>query len=179
MGRTAPRRPGPARAAPERSGNRPQPPEGECRHRQRPGVPRIPGAGRLVRPLSLGLRGRYAEAIPSTHAARSAGPLPGVRRDECRPGGARLPLRGTHHLLRLHAGRRDGERPPRHLLPPRRGPAPQPSGAVGKTRGGRRAFVACSYANASLISTASVHGRPTNESPTGNPRTCPIGTVTW
>src|SRR6267154_691219 len=56
--------------------------------------------------------------------------------------------------------------------------APQARSADAAKRGGRRAFVACSYANASLIKVASVHGRPTNESPTGSPRTCPIGSVT-
>ena len=35
-----------------------------------------------------------------------------VRRDEQRPREARLPLRRLHHLLRLHAGHRHGERSP-------------------------------------------------------------------
>jgi len=59
------------------------------------------------------------------HAARSSRPLPGVGRDERGPHRAGLPLRGTDHLLRLHAGRRHGERPPRQLLPSPRGAAPQ------------------------------------------------------
>ena len=41
------------------------------------------------------------------------------------PRGARVPLRRTHHLLRVHAGRRHGERPPRDLFPSPRAAAPQ------------------------------------------------------
>src|SRR2546427_5382648 len=70
-------------------------------------------------------------------------------------------------------------RSPCAALPPCEPPHPPDRSAEGAKRGGRRALVACSYANAYLISAASVHGRPTNESPTGSPRTCPMGTVTW
>lgn len=45
------------------------------------------------------------------------------------------------------------------------------SSAVARRRGGRRTVVVCSYAYASLISVPSLHGRPTNDSPTGSPRT--------
>ncbi len=69
-------------------------------------------------------------------------------------------------------------RSPCVALPPCEPPHPPDRSAEGAKRGGRRALLACSYANAYLISAASVHGRPTNESPTGSPRTCPMGTVT-
>src|SRR5262249_20703504 len=48
---------------------------------------------------------------------------------------------------------------------------------VGATLGGRRCFVALSYAAASRMSVASLQARPKNEIPTGNPRTYPAGTV--
>jgi len=41
--------------------------------------------------------------------------------------------------------------------------------ACAKNRGALRNFVACSNANASLISTGSLHARPKNEIPTGKP----------
>ena len=43
-----------------------------------------------------------------------------IRRHEPRPAAARLQVRRLHHLLRLHAGNRHGERSPRHLSAPRR-----------------------------------------------------------
>src|SRR5262245_55023759 len=49
--------------------------------------------------------------------------------------------------------------------------------AVGGNAGGRRCFVACSKAYASLISSASLHARPMNERPTGWPNAYPAGTV--
>src|SRR4051812_3370590 len=52
-----------------------------------------------------------------------------------------------------------------------------PVGAVAANVGGRRAGDACSNAYASLSSVASLHAVPTNDKPTGNPRTIPIGTV--
>src|SRR2546426_3886303 len=79
----------------------------------------------------------------------------------------------------MSASRRSKSRSPCAALPPCEPPHPPDRSAEGAKRGGRRALVACSYANAYLISAASVHGRPTNESPTGSPRTCPMGTVTW
>src|SRR6185369_89271 len=48
---------------------------------------------------------------------------------------------------------------------------------VGVNAGGRRCFVACSYAYASLISSGSLQARPKNEIPTGKPRKKPAGTV--
>src|SRR2546426_11835429 len=63
------------RATFEGSADRPQSPESECRDWQRPGIPRLPGKQWLVRRLSLRLRGWDAEAIPSTHAAGSPGPV--------------------------------------------------------------------------------------------------------
>jgi hypothetical protein len=52
-----------------------------------------------------------------------------------------------------------------------------PTCAVGANVGFRRAGAACSNAYASLRSVASLHALPTNEMPTGSPRTRPIGTV--
>src|SRR5437588_636253 len=48
---------------------------------------------------------------------------------------------------------------------------------VGANAGFRRAFVACSKANANLISVASACAPAKNDSPTGNPNACPAGTV--
>src|SRR6266702_4909811 len=113
------------RAASERSGDRPQPSESECRDRQRPAIPPLLAKQRLVLRLSLGLRGGEAEAIPSAHAAGSPRPLSRVGRDERGARRAWLPLFRADHLLCLHAGGGDGERPPRHLLPSPRGAAPR------------------------------------------------------
>ena len=44
------------------------------------------------------------------------------------------------------------------------------SSADGAKLGGRRCFVACSYAYAILISVGSLHARPMNDSPSGSPR---------
>lgn len=44
-----------------------------------------------------------------------------IRRDEPRPEEARLPLRRLDDMLRVHAGRRHGERPCGDMLPLRRG----------------------------------------------------------
>ena len=49
--------------------------------------------------------------------------------------------------------------------------------AVGKNWGGFRFFVACSNAKASLMSFASLHALPKNDTPTGNQKTKPAGTV--
>jgi len=63
-----------------------------------------------------------------------AGPRPGAdgrgRGHEPGPSQTRIPLRRPHHLLRLHAGGRDGERPPRLLLPPRRSRPPSLTPAI-------------------------------------------------
>jgi len=48
---------------------------------------------------------------------------------------------------------------------------------VVKNLGGRRAWVACSKAKASLSSVGSLYARPKNERPSGSPNTCPTGTV--
>ena len=48
-----------------------------------------------------------------------------------------------------------------------------------KYLGSRRCFVACSNANAMAINCGSLHAVPTNEIPTGKPRTNPAGTVMW
>jgi len=53
----------------------------------------------------------------------------------------------------------------------------QPRLAVAKNFGGRRCFVACSYAKASLIKVDSLHARPKNATPMGTPYRYPIGTV--
>ena len=51
------------------------------------------------------------------------------------------------------------------------------SGAVRANVGGRRWWVACSYAYASLMSVASLQARPKNDTPRGSPCSNPIGTV--
>jgi DNA-3-methyladenine glycosylase I len=50
-----------------------------------------------------------------------SGNEPAVRRDEQRHAQTRFPIRGFHHLLRLHAGGRHGQRPRSRLLPPQAG----------------------------------------------------------
>src|SRR5262245_26882722 len=50
-------------------------------------------------------------------------------------------------------------------------------GIVVRKRGGRRALVACSKANAMRNNLGSVQARPKNEIPTGRPNTKPAGTV--
>jgi len=49
--------------------------------------------------------------------------------------------------------------------------------AVVKNFGGLRECVACSKAYANFSSAGSLHARPKNEMPTGNPKTNPAGTV--
>ena len=48
---------------------------------------------------------------------------------------------------------------------------------VARKRGGRRALVACSNANAIPSNLGSLQARPKNEMPTGSSNTCPAGTV--
>src|SRR6266850_310458 len=65
------------------------------------------------------VRRRRATAPRSQDRAQHPGADQGIRSDEQGAGRPRIPLRGPHDLLRLHAGGGDGERPCRHLLPPR------------------------------------------------------------
>jgi len=48
----------------------------------------------------------------------------------------------------------------------------------GRNLGSNRALVAASKSAASASSLASLHGRPTNDRPTGSPKNCAAGTVT-
>ena len=103
-----------------RRANRPQPPEGPRRDRQRPGL-----SDRYAKSLARSTRtsGSSWTASRSTADAATMGDVPathaGVRGHEPRPQAARLPLRRPDDLLRVHAGRRHGQRPPGHLLLPR------------------------------------------------------------
>ena len=61
--------------------------------------------------------GGTAEAERRAEPRRDPGDNAGVRRHEQGPQEARLPLRRLHHLLRLHAGHRHGQRPRGHVFP--------------------------------------------------------------
>ena len=63
------------------------------------------------------LRRRRAAPQPLAVDARGAGPDAGVRRDEQGAPAPRLPIRRLDDLLRVHAGRRHGQRPHDHVLP--------------------------------------------------------------
>src|ERR1041385_3934486 len=105
------------RPAPQGFRHRPQPPEGPGGGRECPLLSRVPGPGGTVRHVSLELRRRLAQTEPPTRPAGVAGANARIGRHERGPGGAWLPLRRPHHLLRVHAGRGHGERSPRDLLP--------------------------------------------------------------
>ena len=64
----------------------------------------------LVRQIYLAIRRRRAASQRPEIAERNPRAHAGIGRDEQRPEEARLSFRRHHHLLRLHAGRRNGER---------------------------------------------------------------------
>jgi 3-methyladenine DNA glycosylase Tag len=72
---------------------------------------------RHVRRIHLAIRRGPSPAERLAEHERSPCTHSGVRRHEQRPQTARLQFRRQHHLLRLHAGRRLGERPPGRMLP--------------------------------------------------------------
>ena len=94
-----------------RSRDRPQPAQGGVDDLEREG--RAGGAGRVRQPrrLPLAVRRRRAAPQPLAVDARGAGPDGGVGRDEQGAPAPRLPLRRLDDLLRVHAGRRHGQRP--------------------------------------------------------------------
>src|SRR5712691_6444296 len=98
--------------------DRAQPSQDRIGDRQRPRVPRSAAGIRLVRRLSLGLRGRAPAAESPAHET-GPGAHAGIRRAQPRPEAARLPLRRLDHRLRVHAGGRHGQRSPDKLLSPR------------------------------------------------------------
>src|SRR5229473_2179780 len=110
-------RPPPDRAGPEGPRHRTQPSKDSGRGGQCEGVARVPGAGRVVRHVPVELRRRRAQAERAPLLAPAPGAHEGVRPHERGAHRARVPLRRSDHLLRVHAGGGDGQRPPRHLLP--------------------------------------------------------------
>jgi 3-methyladenine DNA glycosylase Tag len=78
------------------------------------------GPRRAFRRFSLAVRGRHAGRQPLAVAGGSPGAHGRVGRDEQGLAEGRLQVRRIDDLLRLHAGSRDGERPPDDVLPPRR-----------------------------------------------------------
>ena len=123
------------RAAP-RPRHRPQPAQGPGRRHECPRLPRAAGGARPLRPVPLELRRRRAAAERVAEPQGGPGPHAGVGRAQQGAPAARLHVRGLDDLLRVHAGRRAGQRPRRRLLPPPRGgPAPRATAA----RRGRRA----------------------------------------
>ena len=92
-----------------------------ARHRQ---CPRISGGAtgvRQLRRLHLGFRGWRSHQERLAVYGRSACYDAAIRGDEPRPAAARLPVRRPHHLLRVYAGNRHGQRPYHQLLPLPRG----------------------------------------------------------
>ena len=92
-----------------------QPPQGAGRDRQRACVARSARGRRRVLRLPLGARrrraGRQRVATPGGCPRRD----PRLRGDEQGTETLRVPVRRPYHLLRLHAGGGDGQRP-RHLV---------------------------------------------------------------
>src|SRR5437870_2185877 len=72
----------------------------------------------------MGFRRRGAKSEPMAQAGGRSRTYAGVRRVEPRLVTTRVPLRGLHDLLRLHAGGRAGERSHHGLLPLPVGGAP-------------------------------------------------------
>src|SRR4030067_1005525 len=87
--------------------------------------PPMPGGTRRVRVLrrlSVEVRGRGFHREPVPVDVRTAVGDKGVPRDEAGPCGAGGPRRRPHDLMRVHTGGGDGERPPGPLFPaPRSG----------------------------------------------------------
>src|SRR5579872_3187925 len=101
----------------ERRRNNPQSPEDYLRHKKRERILTIARRVRIIRRLHLAIHRRHADGERPALDERSPSPHPRIRRHEQRLKAARILLRRHYHLLRLHASRGHGERPPDRLLP--------------------------------------------------------------
>jgi 3-methyladenine DNA glycosylase Tag len=81
---------------------------------------------KAFRRLRLGIRGRQAQTERLEDHEADPAELETVRRPEQGAEAPRLQVRGVHHLLRLHAGGRHGERSRGGVLPVRARRAPGP-----------------------------------------------------
>ena len=141
------------------------------------------GAGRAAIPVTETATGREPPVIPPAtsgtwreeSAILAATSATAVGKTE--PAVAELASRMAEPAIpvgELAIGR---ERTARAVEPSSAAYAPVPTSAVASNRGTLRTFVACSKAYASLISVGSLHAGPMKESPTGNPKAWPAGTV--
>ncbi len=72
---------------------------------------------RIVRPLRMAVCGRAPEEKQMGDFAEDSGAHGGIGCDEQGPEASRFPLRRDHYLLRVHAGRRHGQRSCARLFP--------------------------------------------------------------
>src|SRR3954447_8246172 len=132
-----------------RSRHRAEPRQDRGRGRERAGVARRRGArGFFAFPVAV--RGRAAGPEPADEPRPCAGGDRTLPKTVERPQGGGLRLLRPDHRLRLHAGGRHDQRPPRRLLPPRRmrgarptsvmplAPQPKPARAWQRMLSGRR-----------------------------------------
>src|SRR3954471_2843502 len=132
-----------------RSRHRAEPRQDRGRGRERAGVARRRGARGLFA-FPVAVRGRAAGPEPAEEPRPCAGGDRTLPKTVERPQGGGLRLLRPDHRLRLHAGGRHDQRPPRRLLPPRRmrgarptsvmplAPQPKPARAWQRMLSGRR-----------------------------------------
>src|SRR5713226_1519998 len=101
---------------PPQPGNHPEPPQDHLDNSECEGVPRGPERVRDLRPVHVDVCWRPTQSQSMEEHGANSRKDEGVGRDERRLATSRILFRRIDHLLRAHAGRRDGQRSYRPLF---------------------------------------------------------------